>query len=144
MFDRYHIGGGHSSVSAEVMVNEHRAPTDESVKIYDELREKATRSIVSAGVEELSAELMQWTLTQTEPMRWVLKFFVTVNGRREEGQVAFNGFDVRIKSTDEQAANFVREKVVAAIKDIVERAIYKQLFREGAVSIVSMLRKMRD
>jgi hypothetical protein len=50
MFDAYHHHSHHDSVSVSkrVEVHEHRAPTDESLKLLNEMREKTLASIVNA------------------------------------------------------------------------------------------------
>jgi len=49
MFDKYQIGRTVTQyVPYEKEVNEHRAPTDESIKLYEEIKEKAYDSILNS------------------------------------------------------------------------------------------------
>lgn len=46
MFDSVYVRGGPSHISASVKVDEHRAPTDESVKLLQDLEKKAQERIL--------------------------------------------------------------------------------------------------
>lgn len=47
MFDQYHFPKETTYVDRHITVNEHKAPTDESVKLLNELEEKAIKNIIS-------------------------------------------------------------------------------------------------
>lgn len=47
MFDQYHFPKETTYVDRHITVKEHKAPTDESVKLLNELEEKAIKNIIS-------------------------------------------------------------------------------------------------
>lgn len=50
MFDRITYAGGPSHVSVTKTVNEHRAPTDASVRLLNEMQDKAVENVMRSAV----------------------------------------------------------------------------------------------
>lgn len=52
MLDRYTVNSGPSSVTASIKVDENRAPTDESVRLLNEMQDKAMHNLMNKIVVE--------------------------------------------------------------------------------------------
>lgn len=87
MFDRYivHRGPEHVTVSN----HEHRAPTDESVRLLREM-ESAARSSVVEAMRIKSNDVEATVHRHENPMDWKTLFvvFYAINGKRREVRVA--------------------------------------------------------
>lgn len=83
MFDKISVGGGtsHSYSNSDITINEHRAPTDESVKLLKELEHEAANNILMTGVVSniLEAQFVVYS-NQYFPMRRVLAIGFKLNG----------------------------------------------------------------
>ena len=116
MFDTYH-----SSVAPSYpqTVYHYRAPTDESIRLYKELEEKAIRNIVCQGKLEDCEFDVRWTLIRDvvsgdNELHW--KF--TINGRTERGSF-------RIERYKRILDDFRTELIQAVTKSVVKVAFGK-------------------
>lgn len=89
MFDRTIIQQGRTEyVPYEKTVIEKRAPTDDSIRIYEEVKEKAFKSIIDTiEVNDNSFNVKVITYDDQLSMSRVCKFVFTINGHEISGEV---------------------------------------------------------
>lgn len=95
MFDRYVIEQRHTEyVPYEKTVIEKRAPTDESIRLYEEMKEKAYSSIL--GSIELRDNVLNANCIMYEEVfsrDKVCKYRLTLNGREITGEIRTSTLD---------------------------------------------------
>lgn len=71
MFNSYHVGPRevHHRHENKTTVNEHRAPTDDSIRIYDEMRRKAEASILCSLALDCDGFRVEGVVFQPSPWR---------------------------------------------------------------------------
>ncbi len=118
MFDKYELGPGYVSVNETRTINEHRAPTDASVKLLSEMEEKVLRRIVFSE-KTTNCELQIFTLVlqpawDTGDYEFCYGF--TLNGKPTQGRVKVPCRTWADMATDLSAVSaFIREHVAADI-----------------------------
>jgi hypothetical protein len=126
MFDRFSLGETRTEyVPYAKTVIEKRAPTDESIRIYEEIKEKAYSSILDSIVmndNTLNVKAIVYTDLHTASK--ICQYAVMLNGREIKGKVKADEF----KHTDKMA--LLRDIVDQASKQIAIE-IGKSLFNAG-------------
>lgn len=110
----------------QVRVEEHRAPTDDSIRLFSEYREKAIKSVLDAGTESMSIDQVQWVVMEAPEVygvRLYLTFFVDGKKCTEEITVQKRDLFGSLESKFEAIENRIRDHVVRA----VSRELHKQL-----------------
>jgi len=79
-----YVGGG----KQEVTITEHRAPTDDSTRIYDEMKCKAIESVLSSGFDELGIDF-KWAVTKDHASQRIeFNYYIMIKDQRVDGKVA--------------------------------------------------------
>ena len=88
-------------------VHEHRAPTDESIRLYEEIKEKAYKSILNGFAVSGNNCLSMKCIVYHEPHSFakVCKYIVKINGQDVTGEI-------RDSITDGSDTNEVIQKVI--------------------------------
>lgn len=119
----------------KVEVTENRAPTDDSIRLYGEFRDKAIKSILAAGSEDLSIGGLRWTLIEDVPQRCHrlhLEFFV--DGRRCECNVAIADRMSKVGSVER-----LSQKIQKSIADAIASEIRSQIPIDIAIKVSQLL-----
>lgn len=92
MFDRTIIQQGRTEhVPYEKTVIEKRAPTDDSIRIYEEVKEKAFKSIIDTiEINDNSFNVKGIVYDDDHSMARICKFVFTINGHEISGEVKEN------------------------------------------------------
>ena len=137
MFNKTIVNTPHT---LQVRVDEHRAPTDDSIRLFSEYRDKAIQSVLDVGRESMSIDQVQWTVVEAPEIRGVtlyLTFFV--DGRRCEETITLHHgeFGGSPESQCDAIKSRVQDRVIAA----VSRELCKQLFvTMGGKVVASVVR----
>ena len=135
MFNTYNSYGGPSKV--DVKVNEHRAPTDESIRIYDEMKRKALESVLSSGVEELGVDF-KWVVMRNEGTRYIdFHYNMVIQGQKVNGKISIS--PLTLPTNVEAMANVIREKIVKAVSETIANAMTYDLFKRQSSFIINEL-----
>ena len=82
MFDKYDITSGPSSMSASVNVQEHKAPTDDSIRLLNEMHEKARANLIkqySIDDNVVKGNVYYWNNPLTFEIE--VDVYFTINGK---------------------------------------------------------------
>ncbi len=138
MFNSYHSYGGPSRV--EVKVEEKRAPTDKSVKLLREMEAAAKKSVLTSGVEELSAGFMYWDVMHDfTGVRIAIQ--VMLCEKQEMIEIPISRFE--LIGSPERICDLIQSKVHAAITEAVTQSIGEQFFRAAAPKIALLIGNVR-
>ena len=119
-------------------ITEHRAPTDESIRLFHEMREKAIASVVDAGREQ-GGDILRWALMDRQETRSKeLHLVVTVNGKESRSTAVFDDCTMS-HHRGSDLVQAVNDRVGDAIKAVVIEAISKGLFKEANHQITRAL-----
>ena len=123
----------------QVRIDERRAPTDDSIRLYGEYRDKAIESILGVGKETMSIDQIQWTLVKMPEIRGIrlyLNFFI--DGTSCEEEITMHQYDFLGSVQDKCRAiqDRIHERVIAAISREVEKRLFKSMAGDIAVAIV--------
>lgn len=90
MFDKNYFSAKKEYIPyvKEVNVNENRAPTDESIRIYDEIKEKAFKSIIDTiEINDNSFNIKATIARDPYTYEIVCRYLFILNGREIEGTI---------------------------------------------------------
>lgn len=116
------------TVNNTVVVHEHRAPTDESIKLYNELRQKAIDSIVYSTVIKNTLYEAQVMVTKnfTFSLDYEVHYIFKLNGEEFKGKVVIAYYDVRDKN---QLPKLIYGKFI----EILSEKLTRQAFEDPEV-----------
>ena len=122
MFDDYNIILGRSGPSHVTHnVHEHRAPTDESIKIYKEMREKIEKEILGK-CRAVCPVLGEVEFVMMAPNMQLQKeeflYIFNLNGKEYKRTVEIDMFDLRTKDMSEILEIF-RKDVVECLSECI-------------------------
>lgn len=116
----------------EIHITENRAPTDESVRIAEEMREKVLKSILASGREKLGTQILRWAVLDMPEFEGAkLSFAIEIDQFEYKGEVLFDAAELRLGSASD-ACRLIEEKVENEVRNIVTRALTSSLFHNGA------------
>lgn len=125
MFDTYQVGPRSIHASVSETRNEHRAPTDESVRLLREMEQKALESVVGAFRIENNTLSVSWHVIQCNyEMDREAKCRFLLNGKSHEFTVALP--EQRFRDVREIAQEIHRK-----VTEEVARVITADLFIEA-------------
>ncbi len=132
------------NVTITQTTTEHRAPTDDSIRIIQEMRDKIIRGILDTGSEELNSNLLRWSVHPGEGFRGVeIRFALTFNGKPVEGLVLLN--DIAYKSKDPaKCREYVREQFFNAIRNALIYTAFNDVISQAASMIAAVLEKNKS
>lgn len=134
MFNSYHSYGGPERVEVEVK----RAPTDKSVKLLREMEAAAEKSVLTSGVERLSAGFMYWDAVHDfTGVRMVIQ--VMLCEKQKMIEIPISRFEIIEHRSPERMCNLIQSKVHAAITEAVAQSIGEQFFRAAAPKISALI-----
>lgn len=125
----------------KVHINEHRAPTDDSIRLYEEYRDKAIKSIIDINTESLSIDKIQWIIRDAPEIYGIyidLVFFV--DGKKCEETIKICKMDMRgdIEKQCEIITHHVYDCVIASVS---REITYKLFDSMGAKISNAIIRK---
>ena len=123
MFDTY--VNRTEQVTREVIVKEYRAPTDESVKLLNEMQKKALDNIVSQFSTTNNYLQMKCAVVENnyeEARLFISKF--TLNGKSHRFDIKINSWDVQ---TEEDLITSVYERVCAELAKEFMQPLFNEM-----------------
>ena len=116
-----------------ITVNEHKAPTDESIRLYEELKEKTRKAIIDTiEVSDNSFNVKAVIFKEPLEMARVCRFSFTLNGNEYSGEFrqrdsrAYDSSDF-LKGILEKAADVMKEELLKTI--LRESESCREVFR---------------
>jgi len=132
MFDRIYAPRVTEHVTKNVDVHEHRAPTDESIKLYKEMLEKARAEVVKVTLDGMQGNTLSNARVevrqQFDSMDTKYQFWFRLNS--EDHKIEFNLDDF----------DGLREKIAHKIVVELTRGLRWPGAREGAATIEAVAR----
>lgn len=135
MFNRYNINAYPREVN--VRVKEERAPTDDSIRLYGEMRDKVIADILAAGRESVGVGDFQWVaIRMPEIMGLRIAFSLVVNGELCSEEIDIDGMTVAMAGrSPELQCRKIEEIVLAKVHELVSRKILASMFTHMAGEI---------
>ena len=126
----------------DIDITERRAPTDESIRIYDDLRERAISSILAAGRQGFEAKLLNWAVFEKpEFAGFEVRIDLSACDKVVDCSVRIDRRDVMNNPRPEAFCDAVSAKIQEAVANAVSGAITKQLFQEASRDIALQIEK---
>jgi hypothetical protein len=118
-------------VKVEKTSYEYRAPTDDSIRILDEMRDKVIKGILDCGSVELNVKLFRWAVHPSrEHIGFDIDFALTINGGPVEGRATIGRMTLsRLKG--QELCSHIREQLYEAIKKAISYALLDDILREA-------------
>jgi hypothetical protein len=111
-----------------IEINVNKAPTDDSIRIYGEMREKAYADILASGKEAFGVSGTRWVATRRlDPWGIEISFAVEVNGREHEGHCFVGQMDLANTQGPFEAC----DKIEKAMREAVTRLVVDKLLEDG-------------
>jgi len=134
MFDRIVVNRSPSHITKTV--HEHRAPTDESMKLLNEMEEKLLKKIVMSAVLVGDGIEVPFIISERSPVGfgYELRALFKLNGREEWVRVELN--DVRmsaIRGDAAELAKLVAEEMGSRITTLIFARLMTAVQRPGEV-----------
>lgn len=133
---------GYSKEKIEVNINENRAPTDASIAICNEIREKTIQSIIDNGANQFDVNEIYWVVfdsPENRGMKLSLSFYVDGSKVQEILDIPY----IKLRSCNNQESfkklqSIVREFIVG----IVSQKIEKNLVQMNVGKLANILEKL--
>lgn len=120
-----------------VSISEKRAPTDDSIRLFMEMREKTIGSILASGMIPGEACLLRWVVVHLPEWHgFVVKFVVSVNEKEHEGSFSMRRSDLMIAGGPEAVGNLIGDRLRDEMARIVRAALESVLTRDAGRDIV--------
>lgn len=123
MFDTHH----HGPARVNVTTTEHRAPTDDSVRLLSEMEEKVLKRILSRHTLQDNAFNAEWYIIQhnhIDDMELVCRF--KLNGEEKKITLNLCRFDIRM-----QDPMVTVKKVCEAVQQEIAKILTVELFQKN-------------
>jgi len=120
-------------VNNNVVVKEYKAPTDDSIRIYNELKEKAIESILDHGSESLSCDSLSWTIFKSPEIQgFRINFSLLINGRNCKGNIDIRTKDILyryrdVKDVCDEIKTIIHREIVNFISSIISQDLMKEI-----------------
>ena len=125
MFDTYNKTERiteHVPYEKTVTINEHKAPTDDSIRIFNEVKEKALKDVLKYITSKDNSISLKGCLSQ-EPMSLELHFngLLLLNGKEVHVSTTIKD-DIRLSGADKLVD--IRTQIVKAISEVLAKNIF--------------------
>lgn len=142
MFNTTYNSYGPREITVKARIDEHRAPTDDSIRLYGEMREKVIDSVLFAGRESFRADNILWTLFDQPELNGVrLELRFDVNGQRHASTVYIGRHEVDHIREPRERVEAIAKMIRERIRNVIEEALVDDLFRHMTVSVAERLLK---
>jgi hypothetical protein len=116
---------------SRIDVHEHKAPTDASIKLYDEIKEKAYNSIIESFKLENNVVSMVYTYySDFYAFKNVLKYRFLLNGKEHIGSIEFDPIESktltqekRISAVMQRISNVITVSLMESLEPYVRREL---------------------
>ena len=125
MFDNYYAQHSTEYVTKEVNVKEYKAPTDESVKLLNEMTEKSLANIVKQFATQ-DNDFNFGVMVYKNPMRFITEVIIKfkLNGKDHEMR-----FDVDEYISVDQQVQATYKAICGKLAEILVSSVFDQLQR---------------
>lgn len=125
MFDNYYAQHSTEYVTKEVNIKEYKAPTDESVKLLNEMTEKSLANIVKQFAVQ-DNDFNFGVMVYKNPMRFVTEVIIKfkLNGKDHEMR-----FDVDEYRSIDQQVQATYKAICGKLAEILVNSVFDQLQR---------------
>jgi hypothetical protein len=125
-----------------IKIDEHRAPTDASIAICNEIREKTIKSIIDSGADQFDVNEIYWVVfdsPETRGMRLSLSFYVDGSKVQEILDIPY----IKLRACNTQESLKKLQSIVGEfIVSIVSQKIEKNLIQMNAGKLANILEKL--
>jgi hypothetical protein len=114
----------------KAQVYEHRAPTDDSIRLYEEYREKAIKSIIDINTEHLSVDKIQWIIRDAPEIYGIyidLVFFIDGRKCKETIKISKTEIYGDIEKQCEIITNHIYNCVIASVSKEITFRLFKSI-----------------
>lgn len=132
MFDIYQRGSRVQKVYAET--HEHRAPTDDSIRIYGEMREKVIESILATGSGPLESTIQWAVFSRPEIDGWEIRGRFCLNGQEIQIHHLFRN---RCFHSVPEMAEALKQDLTEAVTEAITTAVVQSALRPAMDKISS-------
>ena len=142
MFDSYTLGQRTTEyVPYEKTITENRAPTDESIKIYDEIVNRAYKSILNSIKVEgniFNCKAILYQPCEFGQEKIVCSYHADLNGFPLEGKLEYDFFEFRIQRKTEEE---VLQDIFKKLSEHVAAEILKVAFKDKGFDYRNVFRR---
>ena len=125
----------------KIEINEYRAPTDQSISIYNELRDKAIDSIIECGASQFGVDEIYWVVFDNPNIQGItFELSMTINGRKVRESLNISRMKLLCR-TEEFILKEVSDIISNFITQIVSREVMKNLIQLNSGTIANLLSK---
>jgi hypothetical protein len=119
--------------SMNVNVHEHKAPTDDSIKLFEELKGKAYVSIIETIKMQNNILSMNYIFYKNfgYSFDYILKYKFQLNGENYSGDIKFDEYEVRDLNTNkrielvfQRIANQITGLLISSMKPLDRRELF--------------------
>lgn len=133
---------GYSKEKKEVNINEYRAPTDASIAICNEIREKTIKSIIDNGANQFDVNEIYWVVFDSPDNRGIklgLSFYVDGSKVQKTLDIPYIKLhDYNKQESVDKFQSIVREFIVG----VVSQKIEKNLIKMNVGKLATILEKL--
>lgn len=123
--------GGKEPVPYEKTVIEKRAPTDDSVRIYAEFKEKAFASILDTiKTDNNVLSVAAITFQDFESFGAKCRYSVTLNGLKIEKTIPIKDFILKNPEVDMPAKQQVLREILKDVSEEIATRVCEEMFKE--------------
>jgi hypothetical protein len=138
MFDNISMYG---PTPQKIEINEYRAPTDQSISIYNELREKAINDIVDCGASQFGADEIYWVVFDNQAIQGItFELSMTINGRKIRDSLNIRRINILCR-TEEYVLKEISSIISNFIIQVISKEVMTDLIRVNAGTIANLLSK---
>jgi len=128
-----YVGGG----KQEVTITEHRAPTDDSIRLYGEMKDKALNSILMSGFDRLDIDFKWAVVEDSYKMCVTFYYSMEIKGRKANGRVDVYRDQLSHGTSDKVSE--IAQKAVKAVSETIAECMLYDLFKTQSSNISDAL-----
>jgi hypothetical protein len=138
MFDNISMYG---PTPQKIEINEYRAPTDQSISIYNELREKAINDIVDCGASQFGVDEIYWVVFDNQAIQGItFDLTMIINGRKVRESLNISRMRLQCR-TEEYLLKELGDIISNFIIEVVSREVMTNLIKVNSGTIANLLSK---
>lgn len=129
-----------SPKSVDVTITENKAPTDDSIRLYGELRDKAIASIINIGDSNFSVDKITWVVMDAPEIDGIILYLTFFVNEKECKETMYITTRDLYGVNKENRCELIVNKVRILVRRRVSEEITALLFRSMAARICTLLK----
>lgn len=141
----YHTKTVREPYEKSVTINQHRAPTDESVRLLKEFQEKAVKNLIdSVRINTMGIDVMVFVFNQEMISDEVeLRVVFNINGHNYKLQEKIKRGDYRNEIRKNSGALSFNQSIIKTIHEVLSKAIAREILI-NAPEVSEMLKSLNS